>query len=523
MKIIGFLLGIISTIVAAEAQPVITQQPTNQTVFYGSNAIFGVSVSGAEPFSYQWQFNGANLGTNFGTNLPAGIITTVAGNGAQYGGMVYSGDGGAATNALLMGPSGVAVDASGNLFIAGDGSQRIHKVDTNGIITTVAGNGYGEYAYQNLWFSGDGGIATNAELNLPNAVAVDANGNLFISDFYNGRIRKVDANGIITTVAGSGNGTFSGDGGAATNATLGWPTGVAVDGCGNLFIADFENQRIRKVDTNGIITTVAGNGTNSFSGDGGAATNAALNSPYSVTVDTSGNFFIADSGNQRIRKVDTSGIITTIAGNGTNSFSGDGGGATNAALSSPRGVVVDTRGNLFIADYVNNRIRKVNTNGIITTVTGNGNSSYNDLGGFVPGGFSGDGGDATTAALFNPCELTLDTSGNLFIADSGNQRIRKVAWQKGAISLALNSVSPTNSGDYSVIITSSSGCVTSSVAHMTVVNADPPSISTHPLPLAVAAGTSLDLEALANGTAPLTYQWQNSAGIIAGQTNSGLI
>jgi hypothetical protein len=370
--------------------PTITNQPVNRTVWAGANVTLAVGVSGAGPFTYQWQLNT--------TNLPNGIITTVAGGGA--------GDGGAATNACLGGPFAVAMDTRGNLFIANENDCRIRKVGTNGIITTVAGNG-GE------GFSGDGAAATNAGLG-PTGVAVDGSGNLFIADAGNNRIRKVDINGIITTVAGNGTAGSSGDGTAATNAGLG-PTGVAVDGSGNLFIADSRNNRIRKVNTSGIITTLAGNGAAGSSGDGAAATNASLSYPFGLAVDASGNVFMADTQNNRIRKVNTSGIITTVAGSGAQGYSGDGGAATNASLAFPNGVTVDGAGNLFIADINNKRIRMVGANGIITTSAGNGTMFY-----------YGDGGIATNAGLGWPTGVAVDGSGNLFIADYGNSRIRKV-------------------------------------------------------------------------------------------------
>jgi sugar lactone lactonase YvrE len=223
---------------------------------------------------------------------------------------------------------------------------------STGIITTVAGNGIPGY-------SGDGGPATSASLSGPSGVVVDATGNLLIADSSNYRIRRVDAStGIITTVAGNGIRGFSGDGGPATSASLS-PIGVAVDATGNLFIADTGNHRIRRVDeSTGIITTVAGNGIRGFSGDGGPATSASLNYPTGVAVDGSGNLFIADAANNRIRWVDAStGIITTVAGNGMPDYSGDGGPATSASLNGPSGVVVDAAGNLFIADNDNKRIR----------------------------------------------------------------------------------------------------------------------------------------------------------------------
>lgn len=425
------------------AQPVIIQQPTNQVVVAGTSVGFSVAVSGTGPFTYQWQFNG--------NNLPA-IITTVAGNG--NGG--FFGDGRIATNTSLFLPLGVTVDAGGNMFIADSLNNRIRKVDSNGIITTVVGNG-------SEGFSGDGGAATNAQLYLKNdsdwnsssgGVAVDAMGNLFIADLNNNRIRKVDTNGIITTVAGNGSrGLFSGDGGAATNSTV-WPHKIVADNHGNLFVVDFYN-RIRKVDTNGIITTVAGNGSYGFTGDGGVATNATLSLPYGVAVDVVGNLFIADSQNMRVRKVDTNGIITTVAGNGSGGYSGDGVAATNVALAWPRDVSVDAYGNLFVVDTSNNLIRKVDTNGIISIVAGNRNDGY-----------SGDGGAATNAALFYPYGLAVDAVGNLFIADSSNNRVRKV--QMNSPSYTLSDVSKTDAGNYSVIITGSSGSVTSSVVTLKV-------------------------------------------------------
>jgi len=360
---------------------------------------------------------------------PGGIITTVAGIGAQG----FSGDSGPAVSAQLNAPTGVAVDGAGSLFIADGLNHRIRKVSGSGIITTVAGTGMAA-------FSGDDGQATSAGLNRPNDVAVDGAGNLLIADTVNNRIRKVSGSGIITTVAGNGSSDFSGDGGRATAAALFVPQSVAVDGAGNLFIADLGNMRIRKVSTSGIISTVAGSSTTlGFSGDGGQATSARLNRPTGVAVDGTGNLFIADQDNNRIRKVSASGIIATVAGTGTFGFSGDGGPATGAQLSSPFGVAVDGAGNLFIADLYNNRVRKVSPGGIITTVAGNGSYGYSGLsvretpegyfhyeslqGASVPG----DGGPATSAQLSFPHGVTVDGADNLFIADSAHQRIRKVS------------------------------------------------------------------------------------------------
>ena len=330
-----------------------------------------------------------------------GTISTVAGTGA-WG---FSGDGGPAIEALLSYPSGVATGGAGNLYIADSGYNRIRKVDTTGTISTVAGGR--KY--------GDGGPATATELDRPSGVALDGAGNLYIADRRNQRIRKVDSTGTISTVAGAKIQGFSGDGGAATAAELRFPSGVALDNAGNLYIADRSNHRIRKVDSTGTISTIAGTGTEGFSGDGGAATAAEIDSPWGVVVDGAGNLYFADSDNHRIRKVDTAGTISTIAGTGTEGFSGDGGAATAAQLSAPRGVALDGAGNLYIADTDNHRIRKVDTAGTISTIAGTGTE-----------GFSGDGGAATAAQLNSPSGVALDGAGNLYIADAHNHRIRKV-------------------------------------------------------------------------------------------------
>ncbi len=335
---------------------------------------------------------------------PAGVISTVAGNGA-WG---FSGDGGPATSARLNEPWGVAVDAVGNLFIADYSNNRVRKVTPAGVISTVAGNG-------NPGFSGDSGPATSAQLLGPRSVAVDAAGSLFIADSANNRIRRVTPDGLISTVAGNGTSGSSGDGGPATSAGLDAPWGVALDVGGSLFVAERHGSRIREVTPDGLISTVAGNGTWGFSGDGGPATSAQLFMPRGVAADAAGNLYIADTLNDRIRKVTAAGAISTVAGKGTEGFSGDGGPATSALLGYPDGVAVDAAGNLFIADFSNNRIRKVTPDGVISTVAGNGTW-----------GFGGDGGPATSAQLKSPHGVAVDTAGNLFVADSYNQRIRKV-------------------------------------------------------------------------------------------------
>ena len=463
---------------SAQTGPSITQQPASQTNLAGANVTLSVAVSGTGPFSYQWRLNRSDL--------PNGIITTVAGGGSS----VNSGDGGAATNARLGYASGVALDASGNLFIS-DSVGSIRKVDVHGIITTVAGEGgYG--------------------------LAADVSGNLFLANSRPNTIRKVATNGIITTVAGNGVSGYSGDGGSATLAELNNPVGVAVDAAGNLFVADYSNSRIRKVDTNGIITTIAGRGTGGYSGDGGAATNATMNYPNAVSLDASGHLFIA--ADRRIRKVDTNGIITTVAGNGTigsYGFYGDGNPATNASVN-PSGEAVDASGNIYITVYTsqfpstavyNSRLRKVDLTGIITTMAGNDFSGY-----------SGDGGPSTNATLNEPSAVAVDSFGNVFIADRQNQSIRKIIVQ-GPM-LELNNLGANNAGNYDVVVTGALGSVTSKVASVTVLA--PPVITRQPANRPVLAGGDAAFSVSAIGTMPLSYQWYFNGGALPGQTKSVL-
>ena len=316
-------------------------------------------------------------------------------------------------------PRYIAADPAGNLFFAEQNA--------------VVGNSV----------SGDNGPATSAQLASPNGVAWDSAGNLYIAD--SARIRKV-SNGVISTVAGVGTFGYSGDNGPATGAQLNYPGGVAVDSAGNLYIADTGNHRIRKV-SGGVITTVAGNGTRGFSGDNIPATSAQFHDPFGVAVDSAGNLYIADSGNNRIRKV-ANGIITTVAGNGTPGFSGDNGPATSAQLNGPAGVAVDSAGNLNIADGGNNRIRKV-SNGVITTVAGNGTLGY-----------SGDNGPATSAQLARPVAVAVGSAGNVYVVDGLDDGIRILT----PFSPCTYSVSPTtlqapaSGGSFTVSIQTTASC-----------------------------------------------------------------
>ena len=344
--------------------------------------------------------------------VATGVITTVAGTGVGY-----IGDGGAATSASLRIPYGVALDAAGNMYVADESNHRVRKVTAaTGVITTVAGTG-------SFIFNGDNIPATSATLHYPGGVAIDSSGNLYIADSFNNRIRKVTmATGLITTVAGAtvdigNNSGYNGDNIIATSAMLDLPSEVAVDASGNLYIADRRNQRIRKVSVaTGLITTVAGTGVAGYNGDNIAATSAALDNPESIAVDVAGNFYIADR-THRVRKVSgATGIITTVAGTGIAGYNGDNIAATSAKLNNPSGLAIDASGNLYIADSSNQRIRRVVlATGIISTVAGTGGYGYN-----------GDG-NANSATLSLPGGVAVDSSGNLYIADSWNQRIRKVS------------------------------------------------------------------------------------------------
>jgi len=363
------------------------------------------------------------------------IINTIAGDttGASItanGG--YTGNGGAATLAMLNQPMGVAVDKMGNIYIADQGNQVIRKVNTTGIISTIVGSGYGAGTGTGGFTPKQNGIpGTSVRLYGPAGVAVDTLGNVYFCDSHNNLVRKLLTTGLVYTIAGldtsgtslSGTGGYGGDGGPATLAYLQSPSYVAVDLPGNVYISDELNNVVRKVNTAGIISTFAGNYTlgQGYTGDGGQATAAELDDPSGLAVDKAGNVFITD-GSNTIRMVNTAGIISTIAGNGSVGYSGDGGQATAAELR-PLAVAIDTTGNVYIADGANNVIRKVNTAGIISTIVGNGfgaGATHSPN-----GGYSGDGGLATNAELWNPNGVCLDAVGNIYVSDMRNNLIRK--------------------------------------------------------------------------------------------------
>jgi streptogramin lyase len=363
--------------------------------------------------------------------------TTFAGTGGYPGATRFDGDGGLAVNAAVGGVFGICLDSSGNIYTAG-ASNVIRKLygcpvpppprpprEHGFYITTIAGTGTRGY-------NGDGIPATSARINPSYGVCVDSSFNVYFIDDQ--RIRKVDTSGVITTLTGTGRRGYSGDGGPAISAEIDTPFGICADSVGNVYIADNYNCCIRKVDTSGVITTVAGNGTYGYSGDGGPAISATLNIAASVWVDSSGTIYIADNKNNCIRKVNTSGVITTVAGNGGMGYSGDGGAATSANLTNPFGVCVDSVGNIYIADTGNSVIRKVTAStGIITTIAGTGVRA-----------FTGDGGAATSATLQIPRAVYVDSVGNVYIADTGNYRIRKV----DATTQIITTIAGTLPGDY---------------------------------------------------------------------------
>ncbi len=369
-----------------------------------------------------------------GAGANAQVISDVAGTGQQG----YLGDGSAAVNAWLAMPTGIAFDAAGNLYFADVGNRVVRQVNTSGIISTFAGN-------EMLFFgnNGDGGPATSAIFGWNGGppyigVAVDQAGNLYVSDSSNGTglVRKVDTKGIISTYAGGGF-ADSGDGTPAVGAGLRTAAGLAVDKQGNLYIADTVGERIRKVNTSGIISTVAGNGTASYSGDGGQAINATLSVPVGVAVDANGNLYITEAGNAlygpRVRKVDGSGNISTVAGKGSYGFAGDGQGALTAEFGNNlEGIAADSAGNIYIADYGNSRIRKVDPSGTINTIAGNGQS-----GGSAE---NGNGGLAIDS-LVEPSGLAINASGNLYISDYSASQIRKIAFGVAAPGLSASAAS----------------------------------------------------------------------------------
>jgi len=343
----------------------------------------------------------------------AQIITTIAGSPTAG----YSGDGAAATAALLREPDGLNVDSSGKLYIADYGNHCVRRIDAAGIITTIAGTGTAGY-------TADGVPATTSELNRPDGVAIDLAGNVYIYEAHNYRVRKIDLSGIINTVAGTGTGGYTGDGGAATAAEIYTDPGC-VDKFGNIYIADVVTNRLRMITAGtGIISTIAGDGTTAYAGDGLPATAAELNSPVDVASDNSGNLYIVTSNDGRIRKIDSDGIITTIAGTGGHGSTGDGGPATIATFDQPAYAVIDSIGNIYVADQSSNNVRKIDRRGIINLLAGSGTRGY-----------TGDGGPATAAELSAPIGTAVNIYGDVYISDFNNNCVRKISYNNNLPSI----------------------------------------------------------------------------------------
>ena len=357
---------------------------------------------------HQYDPEGRTLRLGDGTMRRGESLGRTITTAAGTGSDGLSGDGGQAKDAQLNTPQGAAFAPDGALYVADTWNHRVRKVAPDGTITTIAGTG-------SDGFSGDGGPATNAQLRFPQGVAVAQDGTLYVADMWNHRVRKVAPDGTISTVAGTGSDGFSGEGGLATDAQLNTPQAVAVAPDGALYIADSYNHRVRRVSPDGIITTVAGTGERGFSGDDGEAPSAKLNQPEGLAVGPSGTVYIADTWNHRVRKVTPDGTITTVAGKGSFGFSGDDGPAKDAQLRYPGGVVVAPDGVLYIADTWNHRVRRVATDGIITTVAGTGED-----------GFSGEAGPPVNAQLSYPLGPAVAPDGALYVADSNNHRVRKV-------------------------------------------------------------------------------------------------
>ncbi len=392
-------------------------------------------------------------------------------------------------------PISVRLDAAGNMFVPDYYNHVVYKVDTVGNTTIVAGT------YQKQGYAGDGALATSALLQNPAGVVPAPDGTLYITEYTGHRIRKVAPNGIITTFAGTGTAGFTGDGGLAASAEIRSPWDILIDASGNILFSDSGNARVRKITPAGIISTVAGYGTKTYSGDGAFALQAGIN-PSALGLGTGGSFYIVDSGtaydggSERVRMVAANGIITTVAGNGTDADSGDGGKATSASLGGPSGVALDSGGNLYISEYYTQHIRKVSPDGTITTYAGA--AGY---------GYSGDGGPALSALLYGPRGIAVDSANNLYIADGNNRRIRKVS---GAPAIASNGL--VNAASFAPQGVAPAGVVPGEIATIFGVNLTTATginlASTLPLPTQV-----LNVQVLVNGTPAPVFAVDNVNGL----------
>ena len=347
---------------------------------------------------------------------PDGNVTTLAGNGT-YG--YVDGTGGADGTAEFFGPSGVAVDSAGNVYVADEYNNAIRVIDPDGNVTTLSGNGTAGFV------DGTGGAQGSTEFNNPSAVALDSMGNLYVADLFNQRIRMVDASGNTTTIAG--NGTSGLVNGVSSHAEFSFPDGIAFDSAGDIFVADGSNNQIREIDVNGNVTTLAGQKQSGFAdGNGGQA---SFYQPVGLAIDESNNVYVADSDNSRLRKIDSSGNVTTLSGNGTGGYADGTGGANGIAeFSGPRGVVLDGSGGLYVADGGNSRVRRIDSSGNASTFAGNGFQSYVD----------GTGGANGTTEFNYPYSLTVDGAGNVYVVDTNNNNIRKIDLDGNTTTVAGN-------------------------------------------------------------------------------------
>ena len=364
--------------------------------------LIGISAVAQETITLPLDASGKPLLPPGAVTETAYVIDAFAGAGERG----FYGDGGPAIHARFKSPGGIALDAAGNLYVADTNNGRVRRIDPSGNITTIAGNGEQGSA-------GDGGAATAAQLFIPSDVALDASGNIYIAEGRGNRVRKIDANGTISTVAGTGTEGSEGDGGPATEAQLNQPSVIAVDAEGNIFVGEYGGYRVRKIDTAGTITTIAGIGTKGGAGDGGPATAAQFNFISGLAADGSGNVYVSDMNEARIRKIAPDGTIATIAGTRFGDRSGDGGPAVEARITTPGGLALDLSGNLFLTEFWAGRLRKIDTTGIITTIAGTGEQSS-----------TGDMGLATDAALDRPRNVAAGSDGRLYVAESYADRIR---------------------------------------------------------------------------------------------------
>jgi hypothetical protein len=455
--------------------------------------------------------------------VKAGTITTFAGSGSSgEAEAAFAGDGGAATAAKLNTPWGVAVTDSGTVYIADTLNYRVRKVLPNGTITTFAGDGVARS-------QGDGGLAASASLNQPNALAVGADGSTYICEYAGHRIRKVLVNGTITTFAGDGVAAYGGDGGRATAASLQYPTGLAIAGDGSVFIADAENNRIRKVLSDGTIVTVAGNGAPAYTGDGVQATAASLFSPQGVAIASDGSVFISDTGNQRIRRLLADGTIVTVAGNGTAAYNGEGAPATSYTLSYPFGLAVDVNGVLYLSDRANNRVRMIvpPTPSPSTTATSTRTASSTNSATWSASPSS----TATVSAASSPsatpsASATLSPTGTsaatpttsaTWSASPSSSATVSAASSPSATHSASTTLSPTDTGALTATFTSSAGTTSSSSASLTATSTGSASATRTATLTAVATyttGMGVSVAFVLTGIDAATQQFLNHQGTL---------